>query len=68
MKIRTIVLIAVLSALWISGLLGQLQSIDAAMRYLALSLGIVAVGVWLMPVRARARRRYRDKKSPPDQD
>ena len=66
MKARTVVLLAALSARWISGLLSQLHSMDAAMRYLALSLGIVAVAVWLMPVRARARRKFRDRKNPPD--
>jgi hypothetical protein len=70
MKTRTVVLLAVLSALWIVGLHSQLHSIDAAMRYLALSLGIAAVAVWLTPVRsparAPARRKFRDRKSPPD--
>jgi hypothetical protein len=42
------------------------QSVDAAMRYLALSLGIAAVVVWLTPVRSRSRRKLRDRKSPPD--
>jgi len=66
MKIRTVVLLAVLSALWIIGLLSQLHSTDAAMRYLALSLAIAAVFVWRMPVRPLARRKFRDRKSPPD--
>ena len=66
MNIRSVVLLAILSALWLSGLLSQLHSTDAAMRYLVLSLGIVAVAVWLMPVRAPARRKFRDRKNPPD--
>ena len=66
MKIRTVVLLAVLSALWILGLLSQLHSTDAAMRYLALSLAIAAVAVWRMPPRPLARRKLRDRKSPPD--
>ena len=66
MKTRTVVLLAVLSALWIMGLCSQLHSMDAAMRYLVLSLGIVAVAVWLTPVRPLVNRKFRDKKSPPD--
>jgi branched-subunit amino acid transport protein len=66
MKSRTVVLLAVLSALWISGLLSQLHSMDAAMRYLALSLAIAAVAIWLTPARPLARRKFRDRKSPPD--
>ena len=66
MKIRTVVLLAVLSALWIIGLRSQLHSTDAAMRYLALSLGIAAAAVWLTPARPLARRKFRDRKNPPD--
>ena len=66
MKRRTVVLLAVLSALWISGLISQLHSTDAALRYLVLSLGIVAVGLWLTPPRKLARRKFRDRKNPPD--
>ena len=70
MKTRTVVLLAVLSALWIIGLRSQLHSTDAAVRYLtlslALSLGTAAVAVWRTPVRALARRKFRDRKSPPD--
>jgi hypothetical protein len=58
-------LFAVLTALWIIGLIGQLHSGEAAMRYLALSLAIVAVGLWRMPVKAAQRRRFRDRKRPP---
>jgi hypothetical protein len=68
MKSRTVVLLAVLSALWISGLLSQLHSMDAAMRYLALSLAIAAVAVWRMPARPLARRKVRDRKNPPDRN
>ena len=66
MKSRTVVLLAVLSALWISGLLSQLHSTDAAMRYLALSLAIAAVAIWRTRARPFARRKLRDRKSPPD--
>lgn len=66
MKTRTVLLLAVLSALWIIGLLSQLHSTDAAMRYLALSLAIAAVGVWRTPARPLARRKFRDRKNPPD--
>lgn len=68
MKVRTVVLLAFLSALWIVGLLGQLHSAEAAMRYLALSLAIVAVALWRMPVKPALRRRFRDKRRPPDRD
>jgi hypothetical protein len=68
MKVRTVVLLAVLSALWLIGLIGQLHSTDAALRYLVLSLAIVAIGLWRMPVKQAVRRRFRDKKRPPDRD
>jgi hypothetical protein len=65
MRVRTVVLLAFLTALWIVGLIGQLHSSEAAMRYLALSLAIVAVAVWRMPVKAAQRRRFRDRRPPP---
>jgi hypothetical protein len=68
MKAWTVVLLAVLSALWLIGLIGQLHSSDAALRYLVLSLAIVAIGLWRMPVKQAVRRRFRDKKRPPDRD
>jgi hypothetical protein len=68
MKVRTVVLLAGLSALWLIGLIGQLHSTDAALRYLVLSLAIVAIGLWRMPVKQAVRRRFRDRKRPPDRD
>ena len=68
MKVRTVVLLAFLTALWIIGLIGQLHSAEAAMRYLALSLAIVAFALWRMPVKPALRRRFRDRKRPPDRD
>ena len=46
MNVRMIVLLAIFSALWLFGLIGQAYSGEAAMRYLALSMAILAVGVW----------------------
>ena len=68
MKMRTVVLLAGLSALWLIGLIGQLHSSEAALRYLVLSLAIVAIGLWRMPVKQVARRKFRDRKRPPDRD
>ena len=65
MKVRTVVLLAFLSALWLIGLIGQLHSAEAAMRYLALSLAIVAVALWRMPAKALQRRRFRDRNGRP---
>jgi hypothetical protein len=65
MRMRTVALLAVMSALWIFGLLGQLHSAEAAMRYLALSAAIVAVGVWRWKPQPALRRRMRDKRRPP---
>jgi hypothetical protein len=65
MSTRMVVLLAFLAALWIFGLVGQLQSAETAMRYLALSLAIVAVGVWRWQPRPALRRRYRDRGHPP---
>jgi hypothetical protein len=67
MTARMIVLVAFLSALWLFGLVGQSYSGEAAMRYLALSLAIVAVAVWRMTPRpALLRRRIRDREPPRD--
>jgi|KBSSwiStaDraftv2_1062776.scaffolds.fasta_scaffold656195_3 hypothetical protein len=63
---RTIVFFAVLTALWLFGLIGQFHSGEAAMRYLALSMAILAVGVWRWQPRPALRRRHRDRR-PPDQ-
>ena len=60
MNARTVVLLAVFSALWLFGLIGQVYSGEAAMRYLALSMAILAVGVWRWQPRPALRRsRYR---------
>ena len=66
MSTRTIVLLAFLAALWIFGLVGQLQSAEAIMRYLALSMGIAAVGVWRWQPKPALRRRVRDRQRPPE--
>ena len=65
MRMRTVALLAVMSALWIFGLLGQIHSAEAGMRYLALSAAIVAVGVWRWKPRPALRRRWRDRHRPP---
>jgi hypothetical protein len=66
MRVRVVVLSGVMSAFWIYGLLGQLHSKDAAMRYLALSAAIVAVFVWRLQPRPALRRRFRDRRRPPE--
>ena len=65
MRMRTVALLAVMSALWIYGLLGQIHSSEAGMRYLALSAAIVAVGVLRWKPRPALRRRGRDRRRPP---
>ena len=66
MSARMRVLVAFLTALWLFGLIGQSYSGEAAMRYLALSLAIVAVAVWRMEPRpAPLRRRIRGRDQPP---
>jgi hypothetical protein len=64
MRTRTVVLSAVMFAFWLYGLLEQLHSKDAAMRYLALSAAIVAVFVWRLQPRPALRRRVRDRRPP----
>jgi hypothetical protein len=60
MRIGTVVLLAALSALWFYGLLDQMHSREAAMRYLAFSMFIVAAVVsWKIP--HPRRRRFRDR-------
>lgn len=66
MRIRTVVLSGVMSACWIYGLLGQVHSKDAAMRYLALSAAIVAVFVWRLRPRPALRRGVHDRRRPPE--
>jgi hypothetical protein len=65
MNVRMIVLMGFLSALGIFGLIGQLHSAESGMRYLALSMVIVAIGVWRWQPRPVLRRRYRDRRPPP---
>jgi hypothetical protein len=57
-------MLAFLAALWLFGLIGQVYSGEAAMRYLALSMAILAVGVWRWQPRAALRQRYRDRRPP----
>jgi len=45
MSVSMVFVLAVFSALWIMGLIGQLHSDVSIMRYLALSLAVIAVGV-----------------------
>jgi hypothetical protein len=61
-----IVLLAFFSALWIFGLVAQFHSAEAGMRYIALSMVIVAIGVWRWQPRPALRRRYRDRQPPPE--
>lgn len=65
MSPRMIVLLAFLAALWIFGLVGQFHSAEAGMRYLALSMAILAVGVWRWKPLPALRRRNRDRQGPP---
>jgi hypothetical protein len=68
MSARMIVLLAFLAALWVFGLIGQSYSVEAAMRYLALSLAIVAVAVWRMEPRpALLKRQSAERKLPPSE-
>jgi hypothetical protein len=46
MSVGTVAVFAVFSALWIIGLIGQVESDASIMRYLAFSLALVAVGVF----------------------
>ncbi len=46
MSVGSVVVLAFFSALWIIGLIGQIESDASIMRYLALSLALVAVGVF----------------------
>lgn len=67
MSIRMIVLMGFLAALWVFGLIGQTYSAEAAMRYLVLSLALVAVAVWRMQPRpALLRRRVDRRRLPPE--
>ena len=46
MSISMVVVLAVFSALWVIGLIGQLHSDISTMRYLVISLALIAVGVF----------------------
>ena len=46
MSVGMVVLLAVFSALWIFGLIGQLHSDISIMRYLVFSLAVIALGVF----------------------
>ena len=67
MRTQTVVMSALMSAFWLYGLLGQLHSKDAVMRYLALSAAIVAVYVWRLQPKPALRRRVRDQRRPPQE-
>lgn len=61
MRIGTVVLLGLVSALWIYGFIDQMHSREAAMRYLAFSMLIVAAVVtWKIP--HPRRRRFRDRR------
>ncbi len=66
MRVGTVLLLAVMSALWIFGLLDQMHSKESAMRYLALSLLLVAIGVWRWRPRRKLKVRKRDRHRPPE--
>ena len=53
MSVGMVVVLAVFSALWIIGLIGQLDSDVSIMRYLVLSLAVIAVGVFQLTRRKR---------------
>jgi len=65
MRVKMVALLAVMSALWIYGLLGQFYSGEALMRYLALSMALVAIGAWRWQPR-KLRVRSRDRRKPFD--
>jgi hypothetical protein len=67
MSARMVLLLAFLAALWVFGLIGQSYSGEATMRYLALSMAIVAVAVWRMAPRpAVLKQRSADQQRPPN--
>ena len=53
MSVGMVTVFAVFSALWIMGLIGQLHSDESIMRYLVLSLAVVAVGVFQLTRRKK---------------
>jgi hypothetical protein len=61
MRVRTVVLLAVMTAFWFYGFLDQMYSREAAMRYLALSMLLVAgLVAWKIP--HPRRRKFRDRR------
>jgi hypothetical protein len=66
MSVRMVVAVAVLSAVWLFGLVGQFHSAEAGMRYLALSMAILAFGAWRWQPTPALRRRWRDRRRPPE--
>ncbi len=66
MRVGTVLLLAAMSALWIFGLLDQMYSKESAMRYLALSLLLVAIGAWRWQPRRKLKARKRDRHRPPE--
>ena len=65
MRLEMLIILAVLMVFWVLGLVSQLHSGEAVMRYLALSLALVAIGVWRWRPREALRRRFRDRRGPP---
>ena len=67
MTLRTIVLSAFLAALWLAGLVDQFHSSEAAMRYLVLSMAIVAICLCRrQPLPALMRRKADQPRRPPE--
>jgi hypothetical protein len=59
-----IVLSAFLAALWLFGLIGQAYSAEAVMRYLVLSMALVAIALLRVKPRPAFLRRRRDERPP----
>ena len=55
MSVSTVVLSAVFAALWVYGLIDQLQSDGTIMRYLVISLALIALGLYRFSWRARRK-------------
>lgn len=53
MSVGMVCVFAVFSALWIFGLIDALQSDESMMRYLVLSLAVIAVGVFQLTRRKK---------------
>jgi hypothetical protein len=53
MSIGMVVILAVFSSLWIIGLIGQLHSDTSIMRYLVISLALIAIGVFRFTMRKK---------------